>query len=513
MPLCKGWWVRRLAIVCLVAGVGCGSSPAASTDAGAADAYVPTPIPALYDTMALGEVAFYQTVKVTLMKDGSRPAPYNAPLIETRKGIARVFLNVIAENKKFKSRTLEAELHVFGPGGTEKVLKDKKVISRGSSEDDLTSTFNFPYDESFLSVTDQYYVVVRDPAAVAKGSDGAQIRYPDLASVDQPPQEAVDPLAVALNPGRVRVRIVPIAYGADMSNRLPDTSDAQVKATVEELYDMYPTNQIDLDVRSAPMPWAQAVDPNGNGWMELLQAVMDLRAADAPPSDMYYVGAFQPRASFPAYCQQGCIAGLAATADPAIPAERAVIVLGYGGQYPTETVAHELGHTMGRHHSPCGGAQGTDPKYPYMDGASGVTGFRQSDQSFIFDSTDVMGYCQPIWISDFTYKALADRVRTVNQLGSIHGSNPFVPHKVQRIYVGSGGALSWGKDLTMTDVVGGNDVEVIYRDASGGAVAKRTGHRYGYDHLPGGFVLVENPPNTTWTSATIPSVTPSVLAR
>lgn len=473
----------------------------------------PPPIPSIADSLALSEIAFYQTVKITVMKDGSRPSPYNAPLIETRKGIARAFVTVITDNHKFKSRMLEAELHIFGPGGTEKVLKDAKVISRASTEDDLASTFDFPYDESVLSVTDKYYLVVRDPAAVLRKAAGAELHYPELADPQQPPADATDPLTVALNPGKVRVRIVPIAYGADMSNRLPDTSDPQLKATIGELYDMYPTNQIDLDVRKDPMPWTGAVDPGGNGWTELLQAVMDLRAQDNPPSDMYYVGSFQPRASFPAYCQQGCIAGLAATADPAIPSERAVIVLGYGGQYPTETVAHEVGHVMGRHHSPCGGAQGTDPKYPYMDGASGVTGFRQSTQEFIFDSTDVMGYCQPIWISDFTYKALADRVRTVNLQGSISGANPLVPHPVQRIYVGAGGVLSWGRELQMADVVGGVDVEVVYRDASGGAVAKRTGHRYGYDHLPGGFVLVENPPTTKWASATIPSVSSAALAR
>lgn len=489
-------------MVCLV-GIGCGSSPIAPADAGPADTYVPAPIPSLADSLGLSEIAFYQTVKITVMKDGSRPAPYNAPLIDNRKGLARAFVTVTTSNHRFKARVLEAELHVIGPGGAEKVLKDKRTIARGSVEEDLASTFAFPYDEAFLSVTDTYWLVVRDPAAAARGEAGAELRYPDADA---------DPLTVARNPGRVRVRIVPIEYGADTSNRLPDTSDAQIKATIAEVYDMYPTLQIDLDVRTTPMPWAGAVQPNGDGWVELLQGVLDLRAQDAPPTDLYYVGAFQPRASFPAYCQQGCIAGLAATADPAAPGERAVIVLGYGGQYPTETVAHELGHTMGRHHSPCGGAQGTDPKYPYVDGASGVPGWRQSDGSFIFDSSDVMGYCQPIWISDYTYKALADRIRTVNAQGASIGHDPRVVHPIERLLVSASGALSWGRELRMADVIGGTDVEVVYRNLAGNPIAKRTGHRYGYDHLPGGFVLVENPPST-FASVTVPSVSSVPLPR
>jgi hypothetical protein len=147
-----------------------------------------------------------------------------------------------------------------------------------------------------------------------------------------------------------------------------------------------------------------------------------------------------------------------------------------------------------------------------MDGASGVPGYRQSDASFIFDSVDIMSYCQPLWISDYTYKALADRIRIVNMLGDIHGTDPRVIHPVQRILIGASGALSWGRDLQMLDVVGGTDVEVVYRDVNGGAIAKRVGHRYGYDHLPGGFILVENPP-TKFASATIPTVTSALLPR
>ena len=35
------------------------------------------------------------------------------------------------------------------------------------------------------------------------------------------------------------------------------------------------------------------------------------------------------------------------------------------------TAAHEVGHAHGREHAPCGGAQSTDPSFPYSNGGIG----------------------------------------------------------------------------------------------------------------------------------------------
>jgi hypothetical protein len=153
---------------------------------------------------------------------------------------------------------------------------------------------------------------------------------------------------------------------------------------------------------------------------------------------------------------------------------------------------------MGRHHAPCGGAQGVDPKFPYPDGSTGVPGWRQSDASFVFEANDVMGYCTPFWISDYTYKALANRITVVNAAG-LFSLQP-VEHDVQRILIAPDGSLAIGKPLRMTEVVGGNDVTVHYLDGSRNVVATAHGLRYGYDHLPGGMVLVMDPPKIAFSS-------------
>ena len=39
------------------------------------------------------------------------------------------------------------------------------------------------------------------------------------------------------------------------------------------------------------------------------------------------------------------------------------------------TIAHELGHNLGLHHAPCGGAGNPDPSFPHVDGSAGAWGY------------------------------------------------------------------------------------------------------------------------------------------
>ncbi len=74
-----------------------------------------------------------------------------------------------------------------------------------------------------------------------------------------------------------------------------------------------------------------------------------------------------------------------------------------------KTIAHELGHTMELYHSPCGGAGTPDRNYPYDDGSVGNWGYDLRDEVLVNPLTaDLMGYCEPVWISDYHYnKAFA----------------------------------------------------------------------------------------------------------
>ena len=68
------------------------------------------------------------------------------------------------------------------------------------------------------------------------------------------------------------------------------------------------------------------------------------------------------------------------------------------------TWVHELGHNMNLPHAPCGGARGADPAFPHAGGASGAWGY-DFERRELVDPTvpDLMGYCEPNWISDYFF--------------------------------------------------------------------------------------------------------------
>jgi hypothetical protein len=115
-----------------------------------------------------------------------------------------------------------------------------------------------------------------------------------------------------------------------------------------------------------------------------------LRAADG--SSRYYFGVVNPSYS-------SGIAGVGYV--------RGKTALGWDRSGADWVAAHEWGHNWGRDHSPCGGAGGPDPNYPYPGGAIGVYGLDLTTLTLKPPSyTDVMGYCNNEWISDYTYKGV-----------------------------------------------------------------------------------------------------------
>ena len=73
-------------------------------------------------------------------------------------------------------------------------------------------------------------------------------------------------------------------------------------------------------------------------------------------------------------------------------------------------IAHELGHNMNLLHAPCR-AGGPDPSYPYEYGDIGAWGYDLLYEELVSPRTpDLMGYCKPVWISDYHFtKALRYR--------------------------------------------------------------------------------------------------------
>ena len=91
-------------------------------------------------------------------------------------------------------------------------------------------------------------------------------------------------------------------------------------------------------------------------------------------------------------------------------------------------IAHEFGHNLLLNHTPCGDPDGPDPAYPYKGGKVGAYGYDFADGGKVIDKdelTDLMSYCDPQWISDFSFeKALRYRLFIEGELGQPIVSKP-----------------------------------------------------------------------------------------
>jgi hypothetical protein len=90
------------------------------------------------------------------------------------------------------------------------------------------------------------------------------------------------------------------------------------------------------------------------------------------------------------------------------------------GEATGETAGHEIGHNFNRSHAPCGNPSGVDPNFPYPNAVIGVHGVDTSEDALLDpDLThDVMSYCGPEWVSDYTYEGLfRDQVQRSSRSG------------------------------------------------------------------------------------------------
>ena len=99
------------------------------------------------------------------------------------------------------------------------------------------------------------------------------------------------------------------------------------------------------------------------------------------------------------------------------------------GRDSNRTFTHELGHNMNLRHAPCGSAGGPDPDYPYDEGAIGVWGYDINRTRLVNRSQykDLMGYCNPDWISDYHFKKALDHRRATEDFSGAPAADPAPP--------------------------------------------------------------------------------------
>ncbi|MFW6080085.1 MAG: Ig-like domain-containing protein [Gemmatimonadota bacterium] len=327
------------------------------------------------DPMNLTVDAVYLT-QSTQTYDGS------VPLVAGRDGYLRVF--ALADTANAAETSVRVDLYESG------TLLDTRIIPAPSSsvptEPDrgvLASTWNMEVPGELI-VPGLEVLVEVDP------DDGVFERDED----DNTFPASGTPLAMDVrSPPPFEVRLVPV-YIPDYGT----TGDVDGSNADDYLVDaerMYPINGYDADVH-APMTTTATSTTTRDDWETILSEVAMLRASEG--SSRYYYGVIANSGGSP-YCGLGYRPGYAAVG---------LDECGAG------TAAHEWGHNFNRAHSPCGGPDGVDPGYPYSDGSIGVDGLDVPplEPKSPEDYADLMSYCGPRWISDYTYTGVLEHLES-----------------------------------------------------------------------------------------------------
>lgn len=463
------------------AGRAVGGTAGDATVAGAAGASEPG------DDVAITKVAMYQAVEIPLLTNGVDVVPNgNAPVIDGREALLRVWLT---PSSGWAARQVAGDLTITSDSGT-RVARTSLTLQGTSTDGDLTSTLNFTVRANEVGQATTFVLDVHE----AVGS-GSLARWPSTGERLLNAESSHGPFLVTLVPLTV-------------NGHTPDTGETNRARFERYLSRLYPATAVDVTVRAA-VKVDDTVYPDGTGWDAALDDLLATRDADQVPANVYYYGVVTPASTFDGYCQNDCVVGLSNVAGRTQEQYRGAIGTGYfesaKDTFSQETMAHELGHALGRDHSPCG-TDDPDRAFPYASGYIGVHGWDGTRLLDPAEYTDVMGYCLPVWISDYTYDHLFDRIFYVNGLAARELPAPAartigVPHQTLR--VSADGRLHWGRTSSAGVPVDGPTTPVDLLDANGRLITTLTVPFAPFDHLPGGFLTL---PSDALTDPTVARV-------
>lgn len=325
------------------------------------------------------------------------PSERQLALIAGREALVRVHHRV---DPGWVGRDIEARL-TLEIAGTSETLSDVRTIVGDSDPSKLDAGFAFELDVSRATPDAEYRLELWE---VGEGDADAVERT--WAS----PREGTALLGFDAQPLVMKVVFVPL--------RVPDAAIApsfgelELGLLVDSLYEQNPTNAIEASLRE-PVELGDAP----NDLAELLSILGEVRAADAVADDVYYHGIFEHEAPSLAGRQ-----GMANIVGPA-PGDAAlrVGVTVYWSPDPTLAAAtfnHEIGHNQGFQHVMCPNteAEGLSLEYPHIDGWIGEWGWGVlRRQLFAPDEAyDYMSYCEPSWVSDWTWMHAHERIATLS---------------------------------------------------------------------------------------------------
>jgi hypothetical protein len=370
--------------------------PALAVSADDGDPGAPLALPAVYlPLVTAGGASADLSIAHLEITQATQNASNSVPLVADKPTVARVFVVRSGEAALGDvSVTLSATRGGQALPGSPLSVGPKRVGSQ-AARGDYGGSFNVLLPPSWLSGDVALTVTVDVENRVGESNEGNNVATAHLAFGQVSPLEIV---------------VVPVRYTHMPNGRTypPPTLDTISGWVLRS----FPVSRVDVSFR-APLDFAGDLG-TGAAWETLLEQVTSVKFADgAPARQVYY--ALVPTQNGADRWFSGGYAGIGWVGLRAA----ASLEFGPGQEEKTGRIAaHEIGHNLGRYHAPCGTSADPRQPYPYAGASIGaetygldVSAGRVWAPGAPDNARDVMSYCSPQWVSDYTYTALYQSLR------------------------------------------------------------------------------------------------------
>jgi len=322
------------------------------------------------------------------------------PLVSGKTAVARIYAQLLVGTSPggvplsltaVRNGSILGTVNATGPA----------TVPTSPQHGNYTSTYNVILPDGWLSGQVQLTAAI-DPANIIPESNESNNQFGRNVTFNNVPD--------------LQVFLVPIDYthqGPTNPGFYPGQGVDNISNWIRRAY---PIDNVNVTIRPDYPFSGNLQDNSGSAWETLLNQIYALKLSDGLAEDtpIVYYGFIPIQNGSTEWFSSG-IAGLGWISPPG-QNFREALGLNLGANDTTGILAgHEIGHNLGRDHAPCGNPDDPDPAYPYAGASIGQYGTDIQGNNVGFNTpashVDVMSYCSPEWVSDYTYTELYDNQR------------------------------------------------------------------------------------------------------